>query len=261
VLAEPGRTPYDLHFRLFGFRLRIHPFFWIGAGLLGASELQHSFAKWLIWIAIVFVSILIHELGHAFTYRLFGCNASIVLYAFGGLAIPDSAVYRRFRRILITLAGPFAGFAFAALVFASDLVTQWGSSEKTGDLIAFLWMNLIVVNVFWGIFNLLPVFPLDGGQIARELCEAKWRGRGLKISLQISVWVAVAIASYSLLCQLEVQTGRRQLLDVLPRWFPRGDLFTAVLFILLAIGSYQMLQQIGRGMYYDDPDDRLPWEK
>jgi len=262
VLAEPGRTPYDLNFRLLGFRVRVHPFFWIGAGLLGGSLLEgpnSSFSAWLIWIAVVFVSIIVHELGHAIAFRRFGRNASIVLYAFGGLAVPDSVVGGRTRRILVSLAGPFAGFVLAALVYGSDQLTHWGS--ENGELVRFLYRQLFNVNLYWGIFNLLPVFPLDGGQVASELCEARWPARGFRISLQISIWVAAAIAVYSLVCVYELQTQQFQVLKVLPWWFPPGSVYMGILFLILAVQSYQLLQQIGRGMYYEAPDDRTPWER
>jgi Zn-dependent protease len=260
VLAEPARTPYDLNFRLLGFRVRVHPFFWLGAGLLGGNFLQVSFAAWLIWIAVVFVSIIVHELGHAIAFRRFGRNASIVLYAFGGLAVPDSVVGGRMRRILVSLAGPFAGFVLAGLVYGSDQLAHW-SSKENGSLVPFFYVMLIYVNLYWGIFNLLPVFPLDGGQVASELCEARWPARGFRISLQISVWVAAAIAVYSFVCEYETRTQQLQLLKELPWWFPRGGMYSGILFLILAVQSYQLLQQLGRGMYYEAPDDRTPWER
>lgn len=260
VLAEPARTPYDLNFRLLGFRVRVHPFFWLGAGLLGGNLLRLGVPVWLVWIAVVFVSILVHELGHAIAFRRFGRSASIVLYAFGGLAVPDSIVGGRTRRILVSLAGPFAGFLLAGLVYGSNYLTHW-SSEKNGELISHFYAMLILVNIVWGIFNLLPVYPLDGGQVSSELCEARWPGRGLRIALQISVWVAVAITVYSLACEYDANTHKLELREILPWWLPRGSMYTGILFLVLAVQCYQLLQQLGRGMYYESPDDRLPWER
>ena len=125
----------------------------------------------------------------------------------------------------------------------------------------FLCANLIFVNLVWGIFNLFPVFPLDGGQVSRELCEAKWRGRGLQIALKISVGVAAAVVIYSLVCFFESQNGGGPLTANLPWWVPRGSIFTAILFAMLAVQNYQLLQMIGPGVYYEAPDDRVSWEK
>jgi len=260
VFAEPARTPYDLNFRLFGLPIRVHPLFWLGSALLGANLLDAGLQYMLIWIAVVFVSILAHEMGHALAFRRFGSDSHIVLWMFGGLAVPYSAIIGRWRRIVATLAGPFAGFLVCGLVYGSHKLTGWGS-PKNGLPIAYLYGSLILVNLFWGIFNLLPVFPLDGGQVSRELCEAKWRGRGLVVALRISVFVAGAVALYSVLCWYEVKSGGGPITDNLPWWFPMGSIFTAILFVLLAVQNYQLLQQVGRGMYYEAPDDRVPWEK
>jgi Zn-dependent protease len=82
----------------------------------------------LAWIAVVFVSLLVHELGHAVAFRRFGSGADIVLYAFYGLAIPTHDVYGRGPRILIALAGPFAGFLLAAAVYGSNAAYPWAGA-------------------------------------------------------------------------------------------------------------------------------------
>ena len=79
MLAEPNRTPYDLNFRLFGFPVRIHPLFWLGAVLLGGWTFDLGLEYAAIWVAVVFVSILVHELGHAIAFRTFGVDSHIVL--------------------------------------------------------------------------------------------------------------------------------------------------------------------------------------
>ena len=133
MLAEPERTPYDLRFRFLGFPVRIHPFFWLGSALLGANSLDLGIGYLAIWIVVVLVSILVHELGHAFAFRRYGAGADVILYAFGGLAVPTHAISGRGRRILISLAGPVAGFILAGLVFASNLVTPWAVVVPRGQ--------------------------------------------------------------------------------------------------------------------------------
>ncbi|MFO0825363.1 MAG: site-2 protease family protein [Gemmataceae bacterium] len=259
MLAEPDRTPYDVNFRLLGFPVRIHPLFWLGAALLGASWLDAGLQYLAIWIAVVLISILVHEMGHAIAFRMFGSDSYIVLWMFGGLAVPRSGVRVRWQRIVVALAGPAAGFLLCGILYGTHQLTDWGGRANGRPVMVF-YLMLIVVNLYWGIFNLLPVFPLDGGQVSRELCEGKWRGRGLVMSLKISFGFAVAVVVYSLLCELDVRQ-RDGFLDFLPWWFPRGSVFTAILFGLLAAQSYQLLQFHGRGYYYEAPDDRVPWEK
>jgi stage IV sporulation protein FB len=261
VLLDPGRTQYDLNFGLFGFRVRVHPYFWLCIVLFNLQLLQGAYPELLfIWIAVVFVSILVHELGHALAFRLFGSHAFIVLYAFGGLAISNSALRSRFQRIIVSLAGPFAGFSLAALVYLSNNLAKWGDDPIHRTHTWFLYSSLWYVNFGWGLINLIPVFPLDGGHIARELCEWRRPGRGERLSIQISVWVAIAVAFYSFICVLEPRTEKLHFLKEIP-WYLRGNAYIGILFLFLAYVNYQLLQRFGRGMYYEAPDDRLPWER
>lgn len=251
VLAEPDRTQFDLHFRLFGFHVRIHPWFWLGTALFGSNTLSNLGPQFfLAWIAIVFLSILIHELGHAFAFRRFGVDSHIVLHGFGGLAIPWSRVGKRWQRILVSLAGPLAGFLLAGIVLGSHLLTGWGT---TNGLAMWVFVQLMWVNVIWGLMNLLPVWPLDGGQVCEEVCSrfSSWRGR--ERALQISMVTAGAMCLYSLFSWVSLKQGAEWLLE-LPWWFPLGSIWTAILFGLLAVQSYQLIQQAKwQGSHWDQP--------
>ena len=85
LLGEPAPTQADLHFRIFGFPVRVHPLFWVVTVLLGLQGRADPFET-LVWVGVVFVSILVHELGHATLERTFGGHPWITLYSFGGLA-------------------------------------------------------------------------------------------------------------------------------------------------------------------------------
>lgn len=257
MLAEPDRTNYDLNFRLFGFRVRIHPLFWLGAALLGASTLELGIQFLLIWVGVVLVSILVHELGHALAFRRFGTDSHIILWMFGGLAVPYSGVAGRGRRIVVALAGPVAGFVLCGIVYGTQRQFGWADGNEH---LALMCIWLVVVNLYWGIMNLLPVFPLDGGQVSRELCEGKWRGRGVVVSLKISIGTAVAVAVYSVVCEMERRSPTGAL-AFLPWWFPTGSFYTAILFGMLAYQSYQMLQFHTRGYHFEPADDRVSWER
>ena len=123
LLGEPPRTQWDLHFSLFGIPVRVHPLFWLVAvimGVRGSPELMDL----LIWVVAVFLSILVHELGHATIMRLYGFAPWITLYGFGGLASysPAQAYGSKrtdtFAQVLISAAGPGAGFVLAGAVIA-----------------------------------------------------------------------------------------------------------------------------------------------
>ncbi len=169
---EPDPTPFDLNWRMFDVQVRVHPFFWLVAAFLGWGNFSRGGPRAiLLWIACVFVSILIHELGHVAVGRVFGAQGRILLYSFGGLAIGSSNLRKRWQRLLVYLAGPFIQLVFAAGIYVVIRAARGreGFAESAG---AEMLVMLLVINLFWGLFNLLPIFPLDGGQVTREVCEA-----------------------------------------------------------------------------------------
>lgn len=264
MLTEPERTPYDLRFRLFGFPVRVHPWFWIGACLLGASALNTGLEYLAAWVAVVFVSILVHELGHAAAFRWYGTDADIVLYAFGGLAVPAGTVSGRWRRVAVALAGPLAGFALCGLAYGTNAAFEWAVQDNgraaNGPIVAAFYGFLVFVNLVWGVLNLLPVYPLDGGQVCRELCGMRWPAtRGVRVSLKVSFGTALAVLAWAIFCEIDRGRMGAGLMAELPWWLSMGSVYTAILFGVLAYQSYQLLQRVE----WTDThwDDRLPWEK
>lgn len=220
MLAEPQPTEYDLRFSLFGFPVRVHPIFWVLTLFLGANGTPQQA---LVWVAAVFISILVHELGHALLQEKYGGHPRIVLYGFGGLAISERLRTSWLQNVIISLAGPFAGFFLWGIIYVA--IRQFGMPNNellydfVGDL---LWINLV-----WGILNLMPIYPLDGGQVAREvLTRFMPVTTGIIVSLWISIVVAAAIGGY---------------LYVTTRSF-----YNVLLFAYLAYQNYQMLDAYQR---------------
>ncbi|MBN9518483.1 hypothetical protein J0H58_08190 [bacterium] len=241
MFAEPERTGYDLNFRLFGFPVRVHPWFWLVTLIFGANVFDPDRPEFILaWFAIAFVSLLVHELGHALAFRAFGVGSHIILYSFGGLAVPWDTLHGRWRRVAVSLAGPGAGFLLAAVVWATNQSAQWAGGAPVA---AFAYIALLYVNLAWGAVNLLPVFPLDGGQVSQEVCLHFFRARGLRVALQISIGTAAVAAAYSLACMLRLPAVI-DFLRQMPWWFPVGGLWTLALFGVLAYQSYQLLQQL-----------------
>src|SRR5690606_844441 len=83
-------SPYDLRFQIAGIPIRVHPLFWLGALVLG---MRLDSATLILWMIVVFCSVLIHELGHALMMRYFGQSPHVVLYLMGGYASPRSEFY------------------------------------------------------------------------------------------------------------------------------------------------------------------------
>jgi Zn-dependent protease len=176
----------NLSFRLGKIPVRIQPSFFLIALLFvgfGGQDLRVLGA----WVAIVFVSVMLHELGHATMGLAFGLSPSIDLHGMGGTTswtggppLPTG------KRILISLAGPFAGFALAALV-------RYGLGPRVFPptlLGTFAYDNLLRVNFGWGVLNLLPMLPLDGGNVLTQVLQALTRGHGERPARIVSIVVA-----------------------------------------------------------------------
>ena len=107
------------HFRIFGIPIRVEPFFVVVAALFGIrlEPLWMVFA----WVVIVFVSVLVHELGHALTYRALGQRSAIVLHGFGGFTVPTGGG----RRVLSKPKSIFVSISAALPQLRRDAVLRW----------------------------------------------------------------------------------------------------------------------------------------
>src|SRR5262245_1473668 len=186
-----ARTRFDLRWRMFGISVCINPFFWLLAVVLGPFETPQ---RLLLWVPAVFVSIMIHELGHALVAKAFRWYPAILLYGFGGLTFHEAPRHAHGRRILLYLAGPAAGFALGAAAYAAWIALAENENEH---LLLFTWY-MLVINIAWNVINLFPVFPLDGGQIARSLLTWAWPARGERIAAYVSVVAAIAAVALSI---------------------------------------------------------------
>lgn len=200
-----------LRFRLFGFPVMIQPGFWFLALLLGYHP-DRSAAAMALWVAVVLVSVLIHELGHAMAARAYGQSPVIALHMMGGLTSwrPTHELGKK-RRILVTFAGPAAGFVLGGLAYVV-LVALDARGQDSSLLVETIEL-LCVANLFWSSINLLPVLPFDGGQILAAALGPE--RRMLSATLSMAFGLIVALVLYRM-----------------------GSLFGAVLFGVGGVSSY-----------------------
>lgn len=184
-------------FTIFGVPVVVEPWFWLTGAFLGgalpalSSNNPDAYIWVVTWMIICFISILVHELGHALTgHRLAGGSTWIRLWALGGLAYHQGSRFTQRTRALMILAGPGAGLALF-LVVACVMAVLWPNG--VGLEILWKWMilnrnpgelshasllvfaenipkmrvfNIFVwINLWWSLVNLLPIYPLDGGQL------------------------------------------------------------------------------------------------
>lgn len=221
-----------LRFTLFGFSVSVHWMFWLMTAMLGGGMSAKSSADYqalLLWVLAAFLSILIHELGHAFMQRRYGARAEIHLYAFGGLAIANRG-FSRTQDILVSLAGPGVQIVLG-LVFW-QILNSWNETGLSFDdlrgiahfgigrvpAFAVFCASMAVVSIFWGLFNLVPIFPLDGGHVLRSLLVP----RNEKTAYLVGVICAAGLAVYM--------------------YFSWESIWNTVLFGMLAWQNFQRFQ-------------------
>jgi len=191
MLGNAGETEFDLRFQMFGIRVRVHPGFWLMAAFIcwGSSGGQPQLV--FIGVLCVLFSILVHEFGHALTLRRYGIRSDIVLYMMGGYA--TSGRLSTWRQVAVSAAGPAAGFVVAGIVwvllktvplqtFVENFTLYWA--------LELLWF----VNFWWGVMNLTPCIPLDGGRIAESLIYRYLPRRADIRILWISILSSAAVA-------------------------------------------------------------------
>jgi stage IV sporulation protein FB len=231
MFFEPPETQYDLRWQMLGIPVRVHPWFWLMSAILGWNLVDTAgFDYLLIWMVCVFVSILLHEMGHVFMGRLFGTDGRIILYSFGGLAVGSSNLRSRWLRILVYLAGPMIQLVLAGAIWGfirAQPMREMAPLARAG--IAFLFE----INLYWALFNLAPIMPLDGGRVSIDFLNWLAPDRGDYLAYGISfvcagLFVVNAIA------------GARG--PALIPYLPTG-MWAAIMFGILAYNSFIALQQ------------------
>ncbi|MFO0593755.1 MAG: hypothetical protein U0228_00550 [Myxococcaceae bacterium] len=154
-MAAPAPRP---HFHLFGIPVRVEPMFFLLPLMALANRSPAEAASWAV---LVFVGVLLHELGHALAMKWYSFSPSITLHALGGVTqYPATARPPPRQVFFITLAGPTAGLMLGVLALAlRHFITD------PSPLVSMALEDAIRINIGWSIINLLPILPWDGGLI------------------------------------------------------------------------------------------------
>ena len=186
-------------FRIFGIQLSVHSTFflllayaaWTGWHNPPVEPLAYPLYGALINVvalAVFFTCVVLHELGHALTARRFGVGVPrILLLPIGGMAEFDSIPRKPRSELLIALAGPAVNFAIVGVLLLfvpfpgeqiGPLVRSIFSTSPEGagppmSMVQEILTTLLVMNLIMGCFNLVPVFPMDGGRVLRALLATR----------------------------------------------------------------------------------------
>lgn len=180
MIKIPGRIP-----------ILIFPAFWIFSCLIAFFISGGKVAPMCMWVGIIFVSVLFHEFGHALTASCFKRKCHIELVAMGGVTHHDGVPLSFWKQFLITFNGPFFGFLLGlSAYFIAEM------PQITSLLLKAFLMNVRDINWFWTAVNLLPILPLDGGQLLRILLEKIFHAKGVRIAFFFSMTCALAISFF-----------------------------------------------------------------
>ena len=173
--------------------IRIKPMFWLFAALIGYFS-SGTLVGTLVWIAVVLVSVLVHEFGHALTALAYKQKAHIQLVFFGGSTRREGPPISLPKEFLLTLNGPLFGLALFLLSYGALFYFQ------PEGVLGYALLVSSWVNAFWSIINLLPILPMDGGHLMRIILEGIFGAKGTSYAMFASLIIGggLAIAGFAM---------------------------------------------------------------
>ncbi len=185
-----------IRFRLFGVSVSIHLSLWLTLAIVGLMTVSGvSLLPGVVLFTIAgFLCLFVHEMGHALLSRALGGGQPEIFMAWlGGACCNTGAVLTRWRGVVMTAAGPAASLLLAFLSFLLLSLYVGGFDSGLYLTLNFLigrvpaefvglfpsyglafFKFLIQISVWWSLLNLLPIFPLDGGQIMHGLMNSPY---------------------------------------------------------------------------------------
>ncbi|MBK1789942.1 site-2 protease family protein [Persicirhabdus sediminis] len=211
-----------VEFRLFGIPVRVEPAFWFTIGIIGFLYTSNSPHNALLMMALfvlaAFVSILVHEMGHALAIKFFKYPTRVVLSSFGGYATFPPNVLSRMQSFLVTLAGPAVQLALGLSILY--FVPAINKFTPEGAMINYFFLYLMGVSIIWSLFNLMPIFPMDGGHLLAAILGPKRQ----KLVFIIGIVIACGLGCLAL--------------------FQYKEIYIAMFMGLFAYQNFQLLKQL-----------------
>jgi Zn-dependent protease len=174
-LGSIGKTPIDIDLSFI---------FLIAFFVVMQYDQRAGFHYALLWAPVLFISVLVHELAHAGAIAALGFGSShVILGGMGGVTINERRA-RPWQDFIISIAGPLSSFGISAALLVKPFVPILNTDKMLDPLTDYLF----AANIFWGIFNLVPVPPLDGGHAVRSFLRMILAE---KPAFVIAVWIAI----------------------------------------------------------------------
>lgn len=211
-----------IRFTLFGVQVSIHPTLWLTLAILGRAYMVSNMVELmsaLLFIIAAFVVLLMHEMGHALVGRRLGGGApSVYLAWLGGDCTNETARLTRLQGVVMTASGPLASLAVGLVTYlilclyvgdfglGSVLSVGFAFGVMPAEVLMaypplamFFFFYLIEVSFWWTILNMLPIFPLDGGQIMQGLMKSRVQMHAISLTVAIVLSLAFAVLGLWLL--------------------------------------------------------------
>lgn len=144
---------------------------WIAFIYYNQSQSLSAAITGVVFILLIFVCVVLHELGHALTARRYGIKTrDIILLPIGGVARLEKMPDKPLQELWVALAGPAVNIiiaaALAGYLFVTNNFTPVGQlTSATASIVE----QIMAVNIFLVVFNMIPAFPMDGGRVLRAL--------------------------------------------------------------------------------------------
>lgn len=174
---------------------------WVGVANYMAGQSLNAALMGILFLLALFLSVVLHEYGHALTARRFGiATRDITLLPIGGVARLERMPEKPIQELWVALMGPAVNVVIAVVLFLLLLVT--GTMQPLSSLSLTegnFFERLMVTNLFLALFNLLPAFPMDGGRVVRALLASRMEyTRATQIAASLGQGIALMLALFGL---------------------------------------------------------------
>jgi Zn-dependent protease len=179
-------VPVRLHVTFLLLLVWLAALFWMRAGPSAAAE-------GVLFILLLFASVVLHEFGHVLAARRYGiATADVTLLPIGGVASIERIPEKPSQEIVIALAGPAVNVAiWLVLMLIADVPAMTAEAARLDEPGAALLSRVASANLLLALFNMIPAFPMDGGRVLRALLATRF---GFVRATRIAAGVGQALA-------------------------------------------------------------------
>jgi Zn-dependent protease/predicted transcriptional regulator len=161
--------------------VRVHLTFFLLLAWIGVSAWQKgglpAARDSVLFIALLFTCVVLHEFGHILMARRFGIETpEVILLPIGGVALMPRMPQKPSQELAVAIAGPMVNIVIAFLLFLVLGTIQPDDLTRIDDPRVSFLARLAAANVFLVLFNMIPAFPMDGGRVLRALLAMKLGG-------------------------------------------------------------------------------------